>query len=76
MISPSFVLYCSSCGKQHSIYIDQKPPLVELTDENQQLKEEKLYLNQVCESLSERLVAAESMAAWDDVDGNAIANLL
>ncbi len=75
MISPSFVLCCSSCGKQHSIYINQKP-LDELTDENQQLKEEKLYLNQVCESLSERLVAAESMAAWDDIDGNAIANLL
>jgi hypothetical protein len=75
MASPDLVLYCSACGKPHTFYLSQVSPQ-HLHQENQQLREEKLYLNHVCEDLNERLAVAESMAAWADADGTAIANLI
>ena len=75
MASPDLVLYCSACGKPHTFYLSQVSPQV-LQEENQQLREEKLYLNHVCDDLNRRLAEAESMAAWADTDGTAIANLI
>lgn len=70
----SFAVQCHVCGAPSFLCLSQKP-IDQIEAENKDLQTEIVDLQNQRSSLSDQLSESQALAAWDSLEGRAIANL-